>query len=93
MWPRKKNTRGGDDTIADVMERSMSKAKGADIARELRDEAVQDRGEGKLAEGDFRLDRDPEALRYRRRPRAEDAFSMSGTMPGSMPGVSMEIPP
>jgi maintenance of morphology protein 1 len=93
MWPRKKNTRGGDDVLADVMERSMSKAKGADISRELRDEAATDRGDGRPAEEDFRLDREPEALRYRRRPRAEDAFSMSGTMPGSMPGVSMEIRP
>lgn len=92
MWPRKKNTRGGDDTIADVMERSMSKAKGADISRELREEGAKE-GVETEANGDFRLNRDQESLRFRRRPRAEDLFSVSGTMPGSMPGMNLEMPP
>jgi maintenance of morphology protein 1 len=92
MWPRKKNTRGGDDTIADVMERSMSKAKGADISRELREDGAKE-GVETEANGDFRLNRDQESLRFRRRPRAEDLFSVSGTMPGSMPGMNLEMPP
>lgn len=93
MWPRKKNTRGGDDTIADVMERSMSKVKGADISRELREEGHKD-GLETENDGNFRLNRGQESLRFRRsRPRAEDAFGVSGTMPGSMPGMGLEIPP
>ena len=97
MWPRKKNTRGGDDALADV-ERSMSRARGADIARDLREEARRE----VEAEADARADRVQETLRYRRRPRADDAFStMSGSMPspslrslpGSLPGMTMDIPP
>jgi maintenance of morphology protein 1 len=82
MWPRKKNTRGGDDTIHDV-ERSMSKAKGVEIAKDLRDAARKE------VEVDARTDGAQDSLRYRRRPRAEDVF-MSGSMPGSMPGVGMD---
>lgn len=85
MWPRKRNTRGGDDAIHEV-ERSMSKAKGVEIAKDLREEARKE----VEAEADARADRGQESLRYRRRPRAESAFSMSGTMPGSMPG--MDVP-
>lgn len=87
MWPRKKNTRGGDEAIADV-ERSMSKTKGMDIAKDLREAARKE----VEAEADARADRVHESLRYRRRPRAEDVFSMSGSMPGSMPGVELDIP-
>ncbi|KAK0623448.1 maintenance-mitochondrial morphology protein 1 [Immersiella caudata] len=81
MWPRKKNTRGGDDAIHDV-ERSMSKAKGVDIAKDLREEARKE------VEADARADRAHDSLRYRRRPRAEDVFPMSGSMPGSLPGMN-----
>ncbi|KAJ9150843.1 hypothetical protein NKR23_g3578 [Pleurostoma richardsiae] len=83
FWPRKKNTRGGDDAIVEA-ERSMSKSKGVDIGHELRQEA---RG-GADAEANRPADHAPEALRYRRRPRAEDAF----TMPGSMPGINVDLP-
>jgi maintenance of mitochondrial morphology protein 1 len=81
MWPRKKNTRGGDDAIHDV-ERSMSKAKGVEIAKDLREEARKE------VEADARADRAQDSLRYRRRPRVEDVFSMSGSMPGSLPGLN-----
>ncbi|KAK0646044.1 maintenance-mitochondrial morphology protein 1 [Cercophora newfieldiana] len=84
MWPRKKNTRGGDDAIHDV-ERSMGKGKGVEIAKDLREEARKE------VEADARADRAQDSLRYRRRPRAEDAFSMPGAMPGSMPGF--DAPP
>lgn len=85
MWPRKKNTRGGDDAIHDV-ERSMSKAKGVEIAKDLREEARKE------VEAGARADRAQDSLRYRRRPRAEDVFSISGSMPGSMPGMGMNAP-
>lgn len=80
MWPRKRNTRGGDEAIADA-ERSMSKTKGMEIAKDLRAEARREFE----AEADARADRVHESLRYRRRPRVEDAFPVSGTMPGAMP--------
>ncbi|KAK1751652.1 maintenance of mitochondrial morphology protein 1 [Echria macrotheca] len=82
MWPRMKNTRGGDDTIADV-ERSMSKAKGVEIAKELRGDARKEVNAG-------RADQEQDSLRHRRRPRAEDAF-MSVSMPGSMPGIGLDF--
>lgn len=83
MWPRKKNTRGGDEAIADV-ERSMSKTKGMDVARDLRQEGRRSEAE---TEADVRADRVHDSLRYRRRPPAEDVFSM----PGSMPGVDIDV--
>jgi len=80
LWPRMKNTRGGDDTIAD-MERSMGKARGLEIGRDAREEA---RKEVQAEAGS----RAQDSLRYRRRPRAEDAF---GTMPGSLPGMGLDL--
>jgi maintenance of morphology protein 1 len=80
MWPRKKNTRGGDEAIADA-ERSVSKTKDMDIAKDLRAEARRE----VEAEADVRADRANEPLRYRRRPRAEDMFSVPGSIPGAMP--------
>jgi maintenance of morphology protein 1 len=86
LWPRKRNTRGGDDAIADV-ERSMSKAKGAEIARDLREEA---RKEVEAESEAWAAERANNSLRYRRRPRVEDVFGVSGAMPGSMPGPSSD---
>lgn len=84
MWPRKKNTRGGDEAIADA-ERSMSKTKGMEVAKDLRMEARRE----VEAEADARVDRGHDSLRYRRRPRAEDLFSVSGSMPGAMPDLEL----
>jgi len=95
MWPRKKNTRGGDEAIAE----SISKAKGMEIARELREEAARSSREVET-EADARTDRIlHESLRYRRRPRVSNLFDdgplagqMPGPMPGSMPGVDLPSP-
>ncbi|KUI65000.1 Maintenance of mitochondrial morphology protein 1 [Cytospora mali] len=92
MWPRKKNTRGGDDVLADA-ERSFGKAKGSEASRELREEAryqVEAEEDARAGRAD-RSERPSESLRYRRRPRAEDMFPGSGTMPGSMPGVGLDM--
>lgn len=89
MWPRKRNTRGGDEVIAEA-ERSISKAKGAEISREMRNQArsqVEAEEDARAEWGSESSRRD--SLRYRRRPRAEDVFAGSGVMPGSMPGVSV----
>ncbi|KAL8370418.1 hypothetical protein RB595_000680 [Gaeumannomyces hyphopodioides] len=69
LWPRKKNTRGGDDIIADV-ERSMSRAKGADAARNSRQESVASGARQHSAD----------SLRFRRRPRSDDEFPMPGSL-------------
>lgn len=98
LWPRKRNTRGGDDLLAET-ERSYGKAKGAEISRDLREEARNqvEAEEHARAEGGERVDRvdradrPSESLRYRRRPRAEDIFAAPGTMPGSMPGVNLDM--
>ncbi|CAN8096875.1 unnamed protein product [Discula destructiva] len=99
LWPRKRNTRGGDDLVAET-ERSYSKARGAEISRDLREEARTqvEAEEHARADGAERVDRvelSSESLRYRRRPRAEDIFtspgSIPGTMPGTMPGVNLDM--
>lgn len=95
LWPRKRNTRGGDDFIAET-ERSYGKAKGAEISRDLREQArnqveAEEYARADGAERADRADRSSDSLRYRRRPRAEDIFTVPGTMPGSMPGVSLDM--
>jgi maintenance of morphology protein 1 len=85
LWPRKKNTRGGNDAIADV-ERSMSKAKGVEMARDMRDETRRDAATSDM---ERRPETSQDALRYRRRPPAQDIFNM----PGSMPGMTLDVPP
>ncbi len=94
LWPRMKNMRGGDEALADF-ERSISKGKGMDMAKEARDEA---RAEAELI-GEARSDLAQDSLRYRRRPRIDDVFSMggrsgsmSGSMPGSVPGMNLDVP-
>ncbi|KAJ4304423.1 ERMES complex subunit mmm1 [Collariella sp. IMI 366227] len=84
MWPRKKNTRGGDEAIADV-ERSVSKTKGMDVVKDVRAETRKE----VEAEADMRGDRVHESLRYRHRPRAEDVFAMPPPMPGGMPELNI----
>lgn len=88
MWPRKKNTRGGDEAIADAIadaERSMSSAREADIAKNLREEARKEIE----AEED---NRGHDTLRYRRRPRADSVYSITSAMPGSIPDVHVDVP-
>lgn len=95
MWPRKRNTRGGDDFIAEA-ERSIGKAKGVDISRDLREEArhqveaEEDARTDRVDRGD-RSERTSDSLRYRRRPRTEDIFNAPGSMPGTMPGVNLDM--
>lgn len=91
LWPRKKNTRGGDDAIQHEVEKSLSKAKGVEISRNLREVArnqVEAEEDARIGLGD-RADRTSDSLRYRRHPRAEDIFA--GSMPGTMPGVGLDM--
>lgn len=95
LWPRKRNTRGGDDFIAEA-ERSFSKAKGAEISRGLREEArtqveAEEDARADRVERVDRAERTSDSLRYRRRPRVEDIFTVPGTMPGTMPGANLDM--
>lgn len=79
LWPRKKNTRGPDDTIADGNS-SIGRSKGKEFGRELREEARKE----VAAEEETH---DQSSLRQRRRPRDNDHFSMPGSMPGLGPDL------
>ena len=90
-WPRKKNTRvgpgggpGGDQIIEDG-QRSASKTRGMETVKDLKSEARRDVD----SESDVRADRGNETLRYRRRPRGEDAYPVPGSMPGSLPDLDI----
>lgn len=81
LWPRKKNTRGPDDGMAEGTSASMSRSKGKDIAWELREEARKEvAAESETNQG---------SLRHRRRPLEDDEFSM----PGSLPGLTLDLRP
>lgn len=77
LWPRKKNTRGPDDVMADGAA-SISRSKGKDIGRDLREEARNETVGG----GDAQA-----SLRHRRRTRDSEDF----TMPGSLPNLQMDL--
>lgn len=77
LWPRKKNTRGPDDVMADGAA-SISRSKGKDIGRDLREEARNETVGGGDAQG---------SLRHRRRTRDSEDF----TMPGSLPNLQMDL--
>ncbi|KAH7000062.1 hypothetical protein EDB80DRAFT_779542 [Ilyonectria destructans] len=75
LWPRKKNTRGPDEAMADAAA-SMSRSKSREVGRDPREEGRKESTGD--AEG---------TLRHRRRVRDEEDFQM----PGSMPGLPMEM--
>jgi maintenance of morphology protein 1 len=87
LWPRKKNTRGGDDGPEGNMA-SIGKGKGREVARDLREEARKE----VEAQTGIRPDRSPDAgsLRYRRN-RLNSTGQMS--MPGGLPGMTMDMQP
>lgn len=86
LWPRKKNTRGGDDGL-DSNVASISKGKGREVVRDLREEARKEIG----SEIGVRPETIPESgsLRYRRRSRLNSVGQMS--MPGSLPGMTLDL--
>ncbi|KAF7558635.1 hypothetical protein G7046_g5512 [Stylonectria norvegica] len=77
LWPRKKNTRGPDDAVADGAA-SIGRSKGKDIGRDVRDEAWRESTGSTGMEGDTR---NLGSLRQRRRMRGEDDFPMPGSLP------------
>ncbi|KAI0480800.1 mitochondrial outer membrane protein MMM1 [Xylariaceae sp. FL0804] len=123
LWPRKKNTRGGEDGLdgaaaaaaaggpgggslssASAASAGAGKGKGREWARDLRDEArngtaahAESAGSGGGAGPGSLPELSTENLRYRRnRGRDDEPGSTFGTgkfsMPGSMPGVDLDIP-
>jgi maintenance of mitochondrial morphology protein 1 len=82
LWPRKKNARGPEDPLAEASG-SLGRSKGKDIGRELREEARKE----VAAEASSRNDRSQEPLRLRRRLRSDEDYSM----PGSLPGLGMDL--
>ncbi|KAH6661261.1 hypothetical protein BKA67DRAFT_590298 [Truncatella angustata] len=84
LWPRKKNTRGADDVLDNNMA-SIGKGKGREVARDLREEARKE------VESGIRPDLGPESssLRYRRRSRLNSTGQSS--MPGSLPGMTLDL--
>ncbi|KAK8065843.1 Maintenance of mitochondrial morphology protein 1 [Apiospora hydei] len=88
LWPRKKNTRGGEDDPDGLSGMgSISKGKSGDVARDMKGETRRESG----AESDMLRDisPDPGSLRYRRRGRLDSTGQMS--MPGGMPGITMDV--
>ncbi|KAF6802102.1 mitochondrial outer membrane protein MMM1 [Colletotrichum sojae] len=81
LWPRKKNTRGPEDGLAEN-NASVGRAKGKEIRHDLRAEARRE----VEAEAGSRTGREQDSLR-RRRLRTEDEF----TMPGSLPGMDVDM--
>ncbi|RMJ08012.1 Maintenance of mitochondrial morphology protein 1 [Fusarium kuroshium] len=79
LWPRKKNTRGPDDGLAEGSA-SMGRSKGKDVGRDLRDEVFG---------SDAGSSRDRASLRNRRGTRSDDSddFSMPGSIPRSQRGT------
>jgi maintenance of morphology protein 1 len=76
LWPRKKNTRGPDDSLGDTVNVSIGKARGQDVGSE----STQSSAEHEMdREG---RDLPPGSLRLRRRAREDGEFSMPGALPG-----------
>ena len=76
MWPRKKNTRGPEDGLAEGASGSVGRSKGRDVGQEIKAEARRE----VEAEAGTRSDRAQESLR-RRRLRSEDELVMPGSLP------------
>ena len=74
LWPRKRNTRGGDETGSEPS--SISRAKGKEMERDLREEARREVESEARARAE--LERvEQEGLRWRRRARGEE-YAMPG---------------
>lgn len=88
MWPRKKNTRGGEETAEErtSIGGSMSRFKGKEVERNLREEARKEVARKEVeAEAVAERERnEDDGLRWRHRARAEDY-----QMPGGLPEINI----
>ncbi|TGO22643.1 hypothetical protein BPAE_0160g00190 [Botrytis paeoniae] len=94
LWPRKKNTRGGEDLDTGSDAGGIGRARSRDVERDLREEARKEvEAETGVRVGRSRLgvsldvpdEGSEDGLRFRRKSRGRDEYAM----PGSMPGLSM----
>jgi maintenance of morphology protein 1 len=95
MWPRKKNTRGGDEGLDGLASAgvSMGKGKGREVANNLREEARKEvEAESAAAGAGSRPELNAENLRYRRTRGREDGMRAgSFSMPGTLPGLDLNL--
>lgn len=92
LWPRKKNTRGGDESLDGSNSGSAGKGKGREIAKELKEEARKE-VQAETTAGQRRELSPPETLRYRRvRSRGDGSSTGSFSMPGGLPGMALDLP-
>ena len=88
MWPRKKNTRGPEDSLggegaaASAAGGSVGKARGKEVAGETKDEPPRGQQNEGQREGSSGRDKLPESLRFRRRHMETEEFAMPGGLPG-----------
>ncbi|KAI3336551.1 hypothetical protein HD806DRAFT_474034 [Xylariaceae sp. AK1471] len=94
MWPRMKNTRGAGDEGFDGLSSagvSISKGKGREVANNIREEARKE-AESAVAGAAARPELNTENLRYRRTRGREDGMGTgSFSMPGSLPGMDLNL--
>ncbi|XXG96708.1 hypothetical protein Hte_002998 [Hypoxylon texense] len=95
LWPRKKNTRGGDDPLdgsGSSGSGSAGKGKGREIAKELKLEEARRELRAETAAGVRHELNPPETLRYRRARGRGDGSEGSFSMPGSLPDMALNLP-
>ncbi|KAK5631887.1 hypothetical protein RRF57_007601 [Xylaria bambusicola] len=96
LWPRMKNARGGGEDGLDALSSSgssMGKGKGREVLNTLRDEARQEvQAETSASGANLRSESNQDHMRYRRaRTRDDDIRSDSFSMPGSLPGMDLNL--
>ncbi|KAI1781462.1 hypothetical protein F4818DRAFT_399089 [Hypoxylon cercidicola] len=94
LWPRKKNTRGGDDPLdgSGSASSSAGKGKGREMAKELKLEEARRELRAETAAGARHELGPPETLRYRRARGRGDGSEGSFSMPGSLPDMALNLP-
>ncbi|KAI0431519.1 hypothetical protein F5Y09DRAFT_193851 [Xylaria sp. FL1042] len=96
LWPRMKNTRGAVDESLDGLSSSggsMGKGKGREIANILREEALNEsQAESSSAGTSARPELNQDNLRYRRTRERDDGIrTNSFSMPGTLPGLDLNV--
>ncbi|RYP46011.1 hypothetical protein DL768_007727 [Monosporascus sp. mg162] len=86
LWPRKKNTRGGDDNLDGASGASIGKGKGRDVTKDLREESRRD----VQAETGAGRGRSSESLRYRLSRGRDSEGEEHELMPGSLPDIGSD---
>lgn len=89
MWPRKRNTRGPDESMADGHGGSIGRSKGKDISRELRDEAR--RREVVVGADEDRKPEGSGSLRHRKVSAAAADDGMAASLQPSLPRSQKEM--